>query len=183
LNRPKKQVYNARFLYHDSAHHGINRYPDRSSRPPSYSQAPFHTSSSSSFRSRDSQLSRKAPPKTQEYRFPNLSKTDIRGFDNTQRRDILMTPKTSETFIPVLDSKFIPITINTQPQGVHIPIMDLTQHSQKQLCQKVLSPSAALRQKKFQCQVLFYEQASPTRQRCLLVLKKVFQTKISRRKS
>ena len=106
LNRPKKQVYNARFLYHDSAHHGINRYPDRSTRTPSYSKAPFHTSSSSLFRSRDSELSRRAPPKTQEYRFPNSSKTDIRGFDNAQRRDILMTPKTSETYIPVLDSKF-----------------------------------------------------------------------------
>ncbi|CAG5088955.1 Oidioi.mRNA.OKI2018_I69.PAR.g12023.t1.cds [Oikopleura dioica] len=107
LNRPKKEVYNARFLYHDSAHHGINRYPDRNSYRPT--KAPFHTSSSSSFRttreSRESVLSRKAPPKTQEYRFPNSSKTDIRGFDNDQRRDILMTPKTSETTIPVLDRR------------------------------------------------------------------------------
>ena len=68
-------------------------------------------------------------------------------------------------------------------QGVPIPTMALTHHSQKQLHRKVPNPVAALRQKKSQCQVLFYEQASPTRQRCLLVLKKVFRTKILPRKS
>ena len=107
LNRPKREVYNARFMYHDSAHHGINRYPDRFHSSRQSSKAPFHTSSSSSFRSRDLQVLRRAPPKTQEYRFANQSKTDVRGFDNAQRRDIPMTPKTSETFIPVLDRKLL----------------------------------------------------------------------------
>lgn len=90
LNRPKPQVYNARFLYHDGAHNGARYKSDHSH---------WHRRTSRNFMLGSGlERHRVSPASDFQSQFPTpLPRSAIIGYDDNIRKDISLTPQAPKT--------------------------------------------------------------------------------------